>query len=89
LLAILGFGSRYLGFTNRTLRYSNEAVLPFYIMHQTVIVAIGFLIADLSLGVMTKYLMLSVSSFVVIVSVYHLAIKRISALRVLFGMRLK
>jgi len=89
LLAILGFGSRHLDFTNRVLKYSNEAVLPFYIMHQTVIVAIGFIIADWSSGVMTKYFILSVSSFVVIVSVYHLAIKRITPLRVLFGMRLK
>jgi glucan biosynthesis protein C len=89
LVAILGFGSRYLGFTNRALKYSNEAVLPFYIMHQTMIVAIGFLIADWSLGVMTKYLILSVSSFVVIVGIYQLAIKRVTVLRVLFGMRLK
>lgn len=89
LLAILGFGSRYLGFTNRTLRYSNEAVLPFYIMHQTVIVAIGFIIAHWNLGVTPKYLILSVSSFVLIVTIYHLAIKRVNVLRVLFGMRLK
>ena len=89
LVAILGFGSRYLGFTNRTLRYSNEAILPFYILHQTVIVAIGFIIAAWSMGVMTKFVMLSVSSFIVIVSLYHLVIKRVGVLRVLFGMRLK
>jgi peptidoglycan/LPS O-acetylase OafA/YrhL len=89
LVAILGFASRHLDFTNRVLKYCNEAVLPFYIMHQTVIVGIGFLIAHWSLGVTPKYLILSVSSFVVIVTVYHLAIKRITALRFLFGMRLK
>ena len=89
LVGILGFGSRYLGFTNRALKYSNEAVLPFYIMHQTMIVAIGFIIADWGLGVMPKFLILSVSSFVVIVGIYHVAIKRVAVLRVLFGMRLK
>lgn len=89
LLAILGFGSRHLDFTNGVLKYSNEAVLPFYIMHQTAIVSIGFLIANLSLGVATKFAILSVSSFVVIVGIYHLAIKRVTILRVLFGMRPK
>jgi len=89
LLAILGFGSRHLDFTNGVLKYSNEAVLPFYIMHQTAIVSIGFLIANLSLGVATKFAILSVSSFVVVVGIYHLAIKRVTILRVLFGMRPK
>jgi len=31
LIAILGFGSRFLNFNNRFLGYANEAVLPFYI----------------------------------------------------------
>jgi len=41
LSAILGFGIRYLNFNNRVPRYTREAVLPFYILHQTVIVVIG------------------------------------------------
>jgi len=89
LVAILGFGSKYLSFNNRVLKYANEAVLPFYILHQTVIVTIGFYIASWNASVIVKYFILSTLSFVVIVSIYDLLIKRNNWLRFLFGMRLK
>ena len=37
LVAILGYASRHLTQTNRFLQYGNEAVLPFYVLHQTII----------------------------------------------------
>jgi hypothetical protein len=86
LVAILGFGSRYLNFHNQVLRYAREAVLPFYILHQTVIVVIGFYIANWETSVMVKYLALSTSSFVVIMALYEWLIKRLNVLRFLFGM---
>ena len=89
LVAILGFGSKYLSFNNRVLKYANEAVLPFYILHQTVIVTIGFYIASWNASVIVKYFILSTLSFAVIVSIYDLVIKRNNWLRFLFGMRLK
>jgi hypothetical protein len=54
LVAILGFGSQYLNFNNGLLKYSNEAVLPFYILHQTIIIIIGFYIASWDIGVIMK-----------------------------------
>jgi len=89
LVAVLGFGSRYFNFNNEKLKYAREAVLPFYILHQTVIVTIGFYIADWQTGVMVKYLTLSSLSFVLIIAVYGLLISRFGALRFLFGMQTK
>jgi hypothetical protein len=45
IIAILGFGNRYLNFTNRTLRYANDAALPFYVLHMAVIVVIAYMSA--------------------------------------------
>lgn len=87
LMAILGFGGRYLGFTNRMLKYSNEAVLPFYILHQTIIVIIGYTIADWNTGLIVKYAVLSITSFVVIVTLYDMLVRRVHILRFLFGMK--
>jgi glucan biosynthesis protein C len=89
IIAILGFGSRYLNFNNRFLRYANEAVLPFYILHQTIILIIGFFVLQSSMGIAPKYLIISSTSFVAIVAIYELLIRRINILRFLFGMRLK
>jgi peptidoglycan/LPS O-acetylase OafA/YrhL len=89
LVGILGFGSKHLNFNNRVLQYINEAVLPFYVLHQTVIVTIGFYIASWNTSVGLKYPFISILSFVVIVALYDLLIKRFNGLRFLFGMRLK
>jgi hypothetical protein len=87
LTAILGFGFTYLNFTNGLLKYANEAVLPFYILHQTVIVMLGFYMAGWALPVLVKYLILSIAAFSVIVLIYDVGIRRAGAVRFLFGMK--
>ena len=86
LVAILGFGSQYLNTNNALLKYAREAVLPFYILHQTVIVIMGFLISNWTISVFVKYIILSTVSFTVIVALYEVVIRRVNALRFLFGM---
>jgi len=89
VLAILGIGSRHLTFRNRLLKYANVAVLPFYILHQSVIVIFGFFFIDWSAGVMLKYLVLSTVSFITIMLIYEFLIKRFGLFRFLFGMKQK
>jgi hypothetical protein len=89
LMAILGFGSRVLNRNNRFLGYANEAVLPFYVLHQTVILIIGYYIVQWNMGIPAKYAIISATSFATIMAIYVLLIRRISILRFLFGMRPK
>ena len=87
LLAILNLGSWLFNRNNRFLQYSNEAVLPFYILHQTVIICIGFYVVQWDIGIGLKYLVISTTSFTVIMLIYELLVRRINVLRFLFGMR--
>ena len=89
MLAILGLGSRFLNRNNRFLSYANEAVLPFYILHQTIIITIGFYVVQWNVGIGLKYLTISTTSFVAIMLIYELLVRQINVLRFLFGMRLK
>jgi len=89
IIAVLGLGGRYLNFNNRFQKYANEAVLPFYILHQTIIIVIGFFVIQWSMGIAVKYFIITVTSFVAIMAIYELLIRRINILRFLFGMRLK
>ena len=89
LLAILGLGSRYLERNGRFLAYANEAVLPFYVLHQTIIISIGFYVVQWPSGIGLKYLVISTTSFVAIMLIYELLVRRINVLRFLFGMRLR
>jgi glucan biosynthesis protein C len=88
LVAILGFGRRHLSFAHPGLAYAGEAVLPFYILHQPVIVLIAYLIRAWEVNVWVKYLLLSCSALLAILLLYEFLIRRAVVLRFLFGMRL-
>jgi peptidoglycan/LPS O-acetylase OafA/YrhL len=87
MTAILGLGYRFLRFSNRFLSYANEAVLPFYVLHQTVIVVFGFFLLGWPAGVPLKFLVLTALSLLTTVSLYALLVRRCNVLRFLFGMR--
>jgi surface polysaccharide O-acyltransferase-like enzyme len=87
LFAFLGLARRYLNSTNRFLAYANEAVLPFYILHQTVIISIGFYVVQWNMHAGLKYLVISTTSFIGIMLIYELLVRRVNVLRFLFGMR--
>ena len=89
IVAILGFGRRYLNFSNNMLKYAGEAALPFYIFHQTVIVVIGYYVVKWDMGIPGKFLIINVASFVAIVVLYDLLVKRINLMRFFFGMKPK
>jgi glucan biosynthesis protein C len=67
-------------------RYANEAVLAFYIIHQTVIVVIGFYVVKWETGVMVKYLTITTGTFVITLLLYDV-VRRINLTRFLFGMK--
>jgi peptidoglycan/LPS O-acetylase OafA/YrhL len=69
------------------LRSANEAAYPVYILHQTVIVAIGYAVVRWEIGLPLKYLAILVGSFVVTVVLYELAIRRWRTVRPLFGLK--
>jgi len=86
--AILGFGCKHLSFDHKYLNAMNELVLPFYILHQSVIVAIAFYVVGLNLIVIEKYLLIVLASFPIIAALLY-PISKINLLRFLFGMRMK
>ena len=89
IIAFLSYGRKYLDFNNSVLKYATEGIIAFYILHQTVIQIVGFFIAGWDMGIVPKYLILAVTSFIVILAIYELAIRRINIIRFLFGMKRK
>ena len=87
LLAILGFGMRLLTFDRPWLRSANEGVLPFYILHQTVLLAIGYFVVAWEIHDAAKWAIVLTSSVVVIIALYLLFIRKFEVVRFLFGMK--
>jgi hypothetical protein len=87
LAAILGFGLRYLAFDSPWVRRANEGVLPFYIMHQSVLVIIGFWVVTWNIPDLLKWIIIFGLSFLILVSLYWFCIGKYDLLRFVFGMK--
>ncbi|MHA2009032.1 MAG: acyltransferase family protein [Promethearchaeota archaeon] len=88
LIVILGLGSKHLNFNHKSRKFLNDIVMPFYVLHQTIIIIIGFFIVQLDLIISVMYLIISSISFIIIIGLV-LVIRKINVLRFLFGMSLK
>ncbi len=89
LVAVLGFGRRYLRFNHPFLKYATEAVYPWYILHQTVIVAIGYYAAGWNMAWWWKYCVVLAAMVTVTGLLHEFVIRRTPLLRTLFGLKIK
>ncbi len=88
LVAVVRTGRTYLRFENRLLRYVRDAVYPTYILHQTVVVAVGSLVVSWEVGVTGKFGFIVLASLAVTLVLYEF-VQRIGVLRPLFGLKPK
>ncbi|WP_316568660.1 acyltransferase family protein [Neobacillus sp. YIM B06451] len=87
MMVFFTLARRHLTRKNRFLVYWNEAAMPFYVLHQPIIVGIGFFLADTSWGVGTKLPVLAVGAFAIILVLYQFVVKQNHILRLFFGMK--
>lgn len=88
VLFCLGLGRRYLNRTHRWLPYLTQASYPFYILHQTVIVILGFYLLKLGLGIALGFTLITTASLVATLVLYDLCVRRWNVTRFLFGMKI-
>lgn len=87
ILALMGFGMKHLNFSTPFLKYANEAVLPFYILHQTILLVVGYFVRLWAVPDLAKWAIISLVSFAIIMGIYELLVRRINLLRFLFGLK--
>ncbi len=86
VLAFIGLGKKFLDFNHRYLTDLNQGILPFYILHQTIIIFVGFYIVPLNLTMAEKFIFVFLASLIVTIGLYQV-IWRNSFLRFFFGMK--
>ncbi|MFT6733915.1 MAG: hypothetical protein ACJAS9_002109 [Polaribacter sp.] len=87
VLAILAIGFRFLDYNSSKLQYLSEAVYPFYILHQTIIIVIGFEITQYHLGGISEACVILFSTFLFCFIGFEI-IRRIDWIRPLFGLKM-
>jgi len=86
-MTAIGFAKQYFNRNSPLRKLANEAIYPFYLLHQPVIVIMGFFIIHLDIEVIWKVIIVMFSSFTLIVSIYWFLIRPFNLLRIIFGMR--
>jgi len=89
VLAFLGLSMRYLERSTPFVRHANEAVLPFYIFHQTVLLCLGYLVVQWNVPGVVRWVVILLASFAIIMVLYEFLVRRFGVLRFLFGMRIR
>ncbi|WP_299835560.1 acyltransferase [uncultured Tenacibaculum sp.] len=89
IITILGYGQVFLNKKSELLNKLNEAVYPFYLLHQTIIIALGYYIIRLEANIFSKIITLFTSSLILITLSYILLIYPFKWVRFLFGMKNK
>ncbi|WP_128548534.1 acyltransferase family protein [Larkinella soli] len=87
ILTSVAYSFRYLNRNHRLLPHLNEAVYPFYILHQTVIVCIGYFVLKTNPGVLDGFLIISFASLFTSIALYLLFIRPFTLTRLLFGLK--
>jgi peptidoglycan/LPS O-acetylase OafA/YrhL len=86
-LSALYLAMRYLNFTNSWLEYGNRTIMPFYLLHQPVIIVLAYFVVQWDMGVTLKLLILAVGSFLITLGLIELLIRPFKPTRMLFGMK--
>ena len=85
LLAAFGWGYQLLNRPMRWLPYATQAVYPWYILHQTITVVLGYNLAKLSLGPVVEPALVLGGTIAGCYVLYEFLIRRTWFLRPLFG----
>ena len=87
VIGLLGTGARLLDFGGTLLSRANEAVMPVYILHHSIILVAGAYVVRWNLGVGVKFFLIAVPALLAALAIYILLIRRFDWVRFLFGMK--
>ncbi|MFN5171336.1 MAG: acyltransferase family protein [Cyclobacteriaceae bacterium] len=87
VITIIAWGQHYLNRPHPWLSRINEGLYPFYILHQTVIIAIGYYICQLPWSISVKYWTIAFLTLAFCVVFYLALIRPFNVIRFLFGVK--
>ena len=86
LLAVVYLGIRWLNFPNRAIDYAKESVLPIYVIHHPIVLAVASFVVTWNLALWPKFAIIVVAVFALTLATYELGVRRWRATRFVFGM---
>jgi glucan biosynthesis protein C len=87
IVSLLGLAQRYLNGDGPVRRYLTEAIFPWYILHQTITVSVGYVLAPMALGVWTEFTLVTFATLGGCAVGFEI-VRRIPILRPVMGLKL-
>lgn len=84
---MLFVGMRVLNQDSMALRYGQFTLLPFFLVHQPAILVVAYFVVQWDLPFGTKLLAVALGAFALSIALCEFVIKRVSFLRILFGLK--
>ncbi len=87
VITVIAFGQHYLNRPYAWLSKVNDGLYPFYILHQTVIIAIGYYVCQWEWSIAAKFWTISILTLIICVVFYLVVIRTNPVMRLLFGVK--
>ena len=87
-LSAIGYFKVYINKDHKYRKQLNVAIYPFYLLHQPVIVVVGYVVLKFQLPTLANAILITVLSLSFIIGLYWI-ISKINFLRVIFGLKIK
>ncbi|MDB5119994.1 MAG: acyltransferase family protein [Sphingobacteriales bacterium] len=87
VIGLFGLSMRFLNKGSNVLSYATKAVYPFYIFHQTIIIAVAYYVVQISAPLSVKLIVIIFFTFFVILILYEYFLKRNPITQFMFGIK--
>lgn len=85
VFAIIGYAKKYVNTNSTILAKLNKNVFTIYILHQTIIIWVGYYVHQLNFSSWSAYFIILVLTYIFIAMFIYVVITRFKLLRILFG----
>lgn len=87
IIVLFGYSAKFLNKKSKLLAYCNTAVYPFYILHQTITIILGYYVMNWEMGFFLKFSIMAIGTFFFSWILYEFLIRRLIWLWPLFGLK--
>lgn len=89
IVGLLGWAYHHWQQSSRQLNYLVQSAYPIYLLHQVAIVGIGYWLVQLPLGLLTKWVLLMLSSLMMVMLIYEWVVQPLPWLHFIFAIKPK
>jgi hypothetical protein len=86
-LTAIGYCKVYFNKDHKVRKILNTAIYPFYLLHQPIIIVVGYIVLKWQLPAFVNVILITLFSLGIIIGVYWFIIRQFNVLRVVFGMK--